>query len=159
MTNPRLVSVIGALALSAQEEPLALPVVRRLKTLLRAIGRHPSTTVSALPAALLLGEYGGGGEWAEGFVRAAAVTGRATQVLGRPVLSLCQAQDGRPDRWTIRLGCQSGLPVGGDNELEFSACRLLLSQQYLSLLASDPLSPDGILHLQSNRHPRPARPR
>ncbi|KNZ63391.1 hypothetical protein VP01_11519g1, partial [Puccinia sorghi] len=31
----------------------------------------------------------------------------------------------------------SGLPVGGDNKLEFSAFRLLLSQQYLSLLALD----------------------
>ncbi|KAI9607889.1 hypothetical protein H4Q26_005339 [Puccinia striiformis f. sp. tritici PST-130] len=69
----------------ANNEPAAAPVLSRLKTLLSAIGRHPSSTVSALPAALLLGEYGGGGEWAEGFVRAAAVTGRATQVLGRPV--------------------------------------------------------------------------
>ncbi|KNZ63970.1 hypothetical protein VP01_10801g1, partial [Puccinia sorghi] len=55
ITNPKLVSVIGALALLAQEEPSALPVVRRLKTLLREIGRQPSTMVSALPAALLLG--------------------------------------------------------------------------------------------------------
>ncbi|KAA1086841.1 Rab proteins geranylgeranyltransferase component A [Puccinia graminis f. sp. tritici] len=137
ITNPRLVTVIGALSLSAVEDPAAGPVLGRLKTLLSAIGRHPSATLSALPAALLLGEYGGGGEWAEGFVRAAAVTGRATQVLGRPVLSLRQSIDGTQQRWIIRLGRQSGHPVGGEDHLEFSAGRLLVSQQYLSLLLPD----------------------
>ncbi|PLW39385.1 hypothetical protein PCASD_04997 [Puccinia coronata f. sp. avenae] len=143
ITNPRLISIMGALALSAQEDPAALLVVSRLKKLLNAIGRHPSATVSALPAALLLGEYGGGGEWAEGFVRAAAVTGRAAQVLGRPILSLVQeateAEGSR--RWTIRLGRQTGHAVGGEDELEFSASRLLLSQEYLSLLDHPAIHP------------------
>ncbi|PLW25918.1 hypothetical protein PCASD_21117 [Puccinia coronata f. sp. avenae] len=143
ITNPRLISIIGALALLAQEDPAALLVVSRLKKLLNAIGRHPSATVSALPAALLLGEYGGGGEWAKGFVRAAAVTGRAAQLLGRPILSLVQeateAEGSR--RWTIRLGRQTGHAVGREDKLEFSASRLLLSQEYLSLLDHPAIHP------------------
>ncbi|KAH9442266.1 hypothetical protein Pst134EB_028519 [Puccinia striiformis f. sp. tritici] len=140
ITNHRLITVIGALALSPTIEPAAAPVLSRLKTLLSAIGRHPSSTVSALPAALLLGEYGGGGEWAEGFVRAAAVTGRATQVLGRPVVSLQQSTDDPQYRWNIRLGRQSGHSVGGEDQLDFSAGKLLVSQQYLSLLTPTTVS-------------------
>ncbi|KAI9624829.1 hypothetical protein H4Q26_016603 [Puccinia striiformis f. sp. tritici PST-130] len=97
----------------ANNEPAAAPVLSRLKTLLSAIGAPPFVYGFCLAPALLLGEYGGGGEWAEGFVRAAAVTGRATQVLGRPVVSLQQSTDDPQYRWNIRLGRQSGHSVGG----------------------------------------------
>lgn len=131
ISNTKLSSVIAALSLAPTSDPPAQSVITRLRTLLTSIGRYPSPTVSVLPAALLLGEYGGGGEWVEGFVRAAAVTGRAIQVIGRPILSLEQSSDD-DKRWTIRLGRQAGHPCGGEDQLEFTAGRLLISQDYLT---------------------------
>lgn len=57
-----------------------LPALTRLRTYMRAAGRYG-------PSPFLVGHYGGTGEIAQGFCRAAAVSG-AVYILGRPILSI-----------------------------------------------------------------------
>ncbi|MBW0495766.1 hypothetical protein O181_035481 [Austropuccinia psidii MF-1] len=144
ITNPVLLSLIAALSLSPTAHPPAQQVIGRLKTLFNAIGRHASSTISALPAALLLGEYAGSGDWAEGFVRASAITGRAVQVIGRPILSLKQSV--KEKTWSITLGPQVGQPSSQEDILKFTANRLCVSQEYLGLVIPN-FQPKPLYHI------------
>ncbi|CAH7685048.1 GDP dissociation inhibitor-domain-containing protein [Phakopsora pachyrhizi] len=135
ISNPKLISMIAALSLSPTSDAPAQAVIDRLMTIFRSIGRHPSSTSSVLPAALLIGEYGGGGEWVEGFVRSAAVTGNSVQVLGRPVISLKESTEDK--KWIIRLGDQKDQSGLAEKELEFRAKHLCISEQYISILKPD----------------------
>ena len=74
-----------------------LPALRRLHTYLHSIGRYGLS-------AFLVGHYGGIGDIAQGFCRAAAVHG-ATYILGRKIESITQSEpENTPNsRYTVRL--------------------------------------------------------
>ncbi|KAF9008862.1 GDP dissociation inhibitor-domain-containing protein [Cyathus striatus] len=63
----------------------ALPALKRLNVYLRSIGRYG-------PSPFLVGHYGGVGDIAQGFCRAAAVNG-AVYILGRKILGLSQSSE------------------------------------------------------------------
>ncbi|WAQ91866.1 hypothetical protein PtA15_15A258 [Puccinia triticina] len=132
ISSPALHALLAGLSLAPSVAPQAAPALHRLRTLLAALGLHAPAGLSALPAALLVAEHAGASDWAEAFVRAAALTGRATQVLGRPVLALAPTSDG----WAVRLGPHPAHPHD-PHELVFAARHLLLAQPLLPLLLPD----------------------
>jgi len=97
---PRQVSVVIASHLNLNQ-PLrldpTLPALRRLHKYLHSIGRYG-------PSAFLVGHYGGIGDIAQGFCRAAAVHG-ATYILGRKIESITQSEpENTPNsRYTVCL--------------------------------------------------------
>src|SRR6266576_1181339 len=66
-----------------------LPALSRLRKYMRAAGRYG-------PSPFLVGHYGGTGEIAQGFCRAAAVSG-AIYILGRHILSISGCPPPAPD--------------------------------------------------------------
>jgi hypothetical protein len=97
---PRQVSVVIASHVHFNQ-PLRLdpthPALRRLHKYLHSIGRYG-------PSAFLVGHYGGIGDIAQGFCRAAAVHG-ATYILGRKIESITQSEPGNTpnSRYTVCL--------------------------------------------------------
>lgn len=86
-----------ALAFCVSEADPTLPALRRLHKYLHSIGRYG-------PSAFLVGHYGGIGDIAQGFCRAAAVHG-ATYILGRRIESITHSESGDTpnSRYTVRL--------------------------------------------------------
>ncbi|KAF8665663.1 hypothetical protein AX16_000116 [Volvariella volvacea WC 439] len=114
-------AIVYALALCNSPSEHTLPALRRLSKYLRSAGRYG-------PSPFLVGHYGGVGEIAQGFCRAAAVSG-AVYILGRQISSVERSQDGSsyvvniegiPDQFTSRLIISSphllssNLQGGGD---------------------------------------------
>ncbi|KAF8803723.1 FAD/NAD(P)-binding domain-containing protein [Phlegmacium glaucopus] len=104
--NEEIASVITyALAFCASPIDATLPTLLRLRTFLRSTGRYG-------PSPFLIGHYGGIGDIAQGFCRAAAVSG-GVYILGRKITAVISshpkatntpASDGKPSfRYTVEL--------------------------------------------------------
>lgn len=81
-------AVMYGIALCPTDDEPTEPALRRLQTHLRSVGRYGN-------AAYLVPQYGGAGEIAQGYCRAAAVHG-ATFILGKPIEELKIHADGTP---------------------------------------------------------------
>ncbi|VDB86781.1 unnamed protein product [Peniophora sp. CBMAI 1063] len=80
-------AIAYALAFCASADEPTLPSLTRLRAYLRSSGRYG-------PSPFLVGHYGGLGEIAQGFCRAAAVAG-AVYILGRSSIDVERTEDGR----------------------------------------------------------------
>ncbi|CAL1701889.1 unnamed protein product [Somion occarium] len=121
-------AIAYALAFCTSPSDLTLPALQRIRRYLRSAGRYG-------PSPFLVGHYGGIGEIAQGFCRAAAVNG-ATYVLGRNIMSL-----NPPPK---SLGSQANLrwSLSLDDLDEHPSSRIVAAQPaYIS--SSSPSSPGG----------------
>ncbi|KAF8075934.1 FAD/NAD-P-binding domain-containing protein [Lyophyllum atratum] len=73
-------ALVFALAFCFSPSEPTLPALHRIRRYLRSVGRYG-------PSPFLVGHYGGAGEIAQGFCRAAAVSG-GVYILGRPIVSI-----------------------------------------------------------------------
>ncbi|KZV63241.1 FAD/NAD(P)-binding domain-containing protein [Peniophora sp. CONT] len=80
-------AIAYALAFCASADEPTLPYLTRLRSYLRSSGRYG-------PSPFLVGHYGGLGEIAQGFCRAAAVAG-AVYILGRSSIDVRRIEDGK----------------------------------------------------------------
>ncbi|PFH52863.1 hypothetical protein AMATHDRAFT_139131 [Amanita thiersii Skay4041] len=91
------IAVVYALAFCVTSSDQTLPALLRLRRYLRSAGRYGSSP-------FLIGHYGGTGEIAQGFCRAAAVSG-AVYILGRPILSITRQESSNNETsYTLSLG-------------------------------------------------------
>ncbi|KAG0695445.1 FAD/NAD-P-binding domain-containing protein [Suillus ampliporus] len=96
-----------------------LPALHRIRTYLKASGRYGSSS-------FLVGYYGGSGEIAQGFCRAAAVSG-GVYILGRLVTSIASVDPGEP----ILTSDLPRFAVEVDNFPDRLHCRCLISSTTL----------------------------
>ncbi|KAF5371976.1 hypothetical protein D9615_008044 [Tricholomella constricta] len=82
-------ALVFALALCFSPSDPTLPALHRIRRYLRSAGRYGSSP-------FLLGHYGGAGEIAQGFCRAAAVSG-GVYILGRRILSISHSSTASSD--------------------------------------------------------------
>ncbi|BGP21900.1 hypothetical protein JCM10295v2_000777 [Rhodotorula toruloides] len=80
LTGVAASSLAYALALCSSHSDRALPALRRIRSIIHAVGRYG-------PSPFLVGHYGGAGDLVGGFSRICAVWGGG-QILGRPLLPL-----------------------------------------------------------------------
>ncbi|KAK7696481.1 hypothetical protein QCA50_001138 [Cerrena zonata] len=97
LVNKVAQAIAYALAFCTSPSDTTLPALQRIRRYLRSAGRYG-------PSPFLVGHYGGIGEIAQGFCRAAAVGG-ATYILGRDILSLQPPSAAKnPDAlWSIQI--------------------------------------------------------